>query len=507
MKKIIKIGLLIILSMFIFKCKQANNSVNQTKINNFQVKKTSTLNATSEEEVKALDDEAKRQLGENIGVQAYIYSIPIVREMLFRNKFSKMVADANKANNPVFSENGNDGVHLNEFVHLRILTNHYFESGVTPNVDTQYSPAFIDVSKGPIIFTVPKVKRYHSVQITDAYLENVHYFAGSNKEDYQGNYMVVKPNWKGKKPSSISKVIEMPTDIGFVLLRILNTTEKRDTEKVIAIQDQFKLQSLTSFLGKGKDHYPLLAKEKIPRGIEFYNSMLKYVKAYPDLKNDTHFWFLMKQLGIDKNETVDFNYVDPNIKKGLLQAIPKAKEILSWKARTRGYKSKSNWNIDPIGGSYNGDVIARAEGAVQGFVVHDADQCQYFHTYYDSEGNSLLGGNNYTITFQKDQLHQADAFWSIVAYDPEYNLVPRKDLHYAVSDRSEGLQYNKDGGLTIYIQSEEPEGKKNNWVPIPKEGIFKLNFRNYMPKETLLNKNTVENYLPGVVKNKNKIKG
>ena len=83
----------------------------------------------------------------------------------------------------------------------------------------------------------------------------------------------------------------------------------------------------------------------------------------------------------------------------------------------------------------------------------------------------------------------------------------RKDLHYAVSDRSEGLQYNKDGSLTIYIQSEEPERKKNNWVPIPKKGIFKLNFRNYMPKETLLNKNTVENYLPGVVKNKNKIKG
>ena len=507
MKKAIKISALLIFITLSYQCKQKDEFAKEGVVQTSKVKNMSTLNATSIEDVKALDDEAKRQLGENIGVQAYIYSIPIVREMLFRNKFSKMVADANKANKSLFSENGKDGVNVNELVHLRVLTNHYFESGVTPNVDTQYSPAFIDVSEGPIVFTVPKVARYHSVQITDAYLENVHYFAGSNKEDYEGNYMVVKPNWKGKKPSSISKIIEMPTDIGFVVLRILNTTEKGDTEKVITIQDQFKLQSLNSFLGKGKDHYPLLAKEKMPRGIEFYNSMLTYVKAYPDLKNDNHFWFLMKQIGVDKGEDIDFNDADPSIKKGLLQAIPKAKEILSWKARTRGYKSKSNWNIDPIGGSYNGDIMARAEGAVQGFVVHDADQCQYFHTYYDSEGNSLLGGNNYTITFQKDQLHQADAFWSIVAYDPEYNLVPRKDLHYAVSDRSEELQYNKDGSLTIYIQSEEPEGKKNNWVPIPKEGIFKLNFRNYMPKETLLNKNTVENYLPGVVKNKNKIKG
>ncbi|MFT4576300.1 MAG: hypothetical protein ACI9SI_001222 [Polaribacter sp.] len=79
-------------------------------------------------------------------------------------------------------------------------------------------------------------------------------------------------------------------------------------------------------------------------------------------------------------------------------------------------------------------------------------------------------------------------------------------MHYAVSDRSDGLQYNEDGTLTFYLQSEEPEGKKNNWVPIPKEGIFKLNFRNYIPKETLLNPNTVEKYLPNVVKNKNKIK-
>lgn len=506
MKKIIKISLLVVLSMFIFKCRQADNSFNETKINNVQVKKTSTLNATSEEEVKVLDDEAKRLLGQNIGTQAYIYSIPIVREMLFRNRFSNMVSNAKKAKKLIFSKNGNDGVHLNELVHLRILTNHYLESGVTPNVDTQYSPAFIDVSKGPIVITVPKVDRYYSVQMTDAYLENFYYLGGNNKEDYQGNYMLVKPNWKGKKPSSISKVIEMPTDIGFIVLRILNTTEKGDTQKVVTIQDQFKLQSLYSFLGKGKDSYPIMEKEVIPIGIAFYNSMLKYVKAYPDLKNEAHFWFLMKQLGIDKNENIDFNNADPSIKKGLLEAIPKAKEIISWKARTRGYKSKNNWNIDLVGGSYNGDVMARAEGAVQGFVVHDADQCLYFHTYYDHEGSPLLGGNSYTIIFNKNQLHQAKAFWSIIAYDPEYNLVTREDLHYAVSDRSEGLQYNEDGSLTIYLQSEEPEGKKNNWVPIPKEGIFKLNFRNYIPKETLLNQNTVENYLPNVVKNKIKIK-
>ncbi|WP_397363285.1 DUF1254 domain-containing protein [Olleya sp. R77988] len=505
MKKIVKHIAVAGLAILCFQCKENATPELETK-STPQVEKVRSTSAVSIEEVKALDNEAKRQLGENIGIQSYIYSIPVVREMLFRNKFSAMVDKAIKANRPMFSKNANDGVNLNELVHLRLLTNHHLQTGVTPNVDTQYSPAFIDVSEGPVVFTVPKVERYYSVQITDAYLENVHYFGGTNKEDYEGNYLLVKPDWTGKKPANISKVIKMTTDIGFLVLRILNTTEKGDTKKVVALQDQFKMQSLDAFLGKKKDNYPVLAKEKMPKGIEFYNSMLKYVRAYPDLKNDTHFWFLMKQLGIDKDEKVDFNELDSSIKEGLLAALPKAKEILSWKARTRGYKSSSNWNIDHVGGSYNGDIMARAEGAVQGFVVHDADQCQYFHTYYDKAGDPLLGSNKYVINFSKDQLHQAKAFWSIVAYDAEYNLVPREDYHYAVSDRSEGLKYNDDGSLTVYLQSEEPEGLKNNWVPIPKEGIFKLNFRNYIPKETLLNPETVEKYLPPVEKNDKDLK-
>jgi long-chain acyl-CoA synthetase len=136
MKKAIKISALLIFITLSYQCKQKGESAKENAIQTSKVKNMSTLNAISIEDVKALDDEAKRQLGENIVVQAYIYSIPIVREMLFRNKFSRMVADANTANKPFFSENGKGGVHLNEFVHLRILTNHYFDTVETKATDT-----------------------------------------------------------------------------------------------------------------------------------------------------------------------------------------------------------------------------------------------------------------------------------------------------------------------------------------------------------------------------------
>jgi hypothetical protein len=46
---------------------------------------------------------------------------------------------------------------------------------------------------------------------------------------------------------------------------------------------------------------------------------------------------------------------------------------------------------------------------------------------------------------------------------------------------------NKDGGLTLYIQSNSPgEGKETNWLPSPKEGQFTLTFRTYVPGEEIV---------------------
>jgi hypothetical protein len=49
------------------------------------------------------------------------------------------------------------------------------------------------------------------------------------------------------------------------------------------------------------------------------------------------------------------------------------------------------------------------------------------------------------------------------------------------------LQFNPDGSLDIYIQSNSPEaGKEANWLPAPANGPFSLTVRNYWPTETVL---------------------
>ena len=39
---------------------------------------------------------------------------------------------------------------------------------------------------------------------------------------------------------------------------------------------------------------------------------------------------------------------------------------------------------------------------------------------------------------------------------------------YSIGDRTKGLEYDKDGGLTIYVSNASPgKDKESNWLPAP----------------------------------------
>jgi hypothetical protein len=55
---------------------------------------------------------------------------------------------------------------LNAFVHARMLVNARFRAITTPNNDTLYSQAFVDLTRGPVTLTIPDVgARYQSVAV------------------------------------------------------------------------------------------------------------------------------------------------------------------------------------------------------------------------------------------------------------------------------------------------------------------------------------------------------
>ena len=77
--------------------------------------------------------------------------------------------------------------------------------------------------------------------------------------------------------------------------------------------------------------------------------------------------------------------------------------------------------------------------------------------------------------------------WSFSMYKlPEKLFVANPINRYSIGDRTDGIQYEEDGSLVIYISHESPgKDKEMNWLPAP-DGPFSIIGRLYLPKPEAL---------------------
>ena len=100
------------------------------------------------------------------------------------------------------------------------------------------------------------------------------------------------------------------------------------------------------------------------------------------------------------------------------------------------------------------------------------------------------------MTFDPGNFPETNRFWSLTAYTPHaIELVRNRINKYVVASYTEGLQYNADGSLSVYMATELPAGVPiANWLPIPK-GPFNIMLRDYGPEGNVAN-NT---YIPPAI--------
>ncbi|MGE8065715.1 DUF1214 domain-containing protein [Pseudomonas sp. NPDC089569] len=76
---------------------------------------------------------------------------------------------------------------------------------------------------------------------------------------------------------------------------------------------------------------------------------------------------------------------------------------------------------------------------------------------------------------QKNIRPDAEAFWSLHAYNAKYMVIDNQINRFSIGDRTAGLKYGSDGSLDIYAQSEDPgTDKRSNWLPVKKGDLFCL---------------------------------
>jgi hypothetical protein len=123
----------------------------------------------------------------------------------------------------------------------------------TPNSDTPYSWAGLDLRTEPIIFIIPKIyaERYWSLQLIDLYTHNFDYLGSRTTGNNGGIFMIAGPNWKGETPAGVTKVVRCETEIALALIRT-QLFDPKDLDNVKKVQSGYKLLTLSSFLGNGQ---------------------------------------------------------------------------------------------------------------------------------------------------------------------------------------------------------------------------------------------------------------
>ena len=128
---------------------------------------------------------------------------------------------------------------------------------ITPNSDTPYSFAWLNLRAEPVVIQVPVIDpgRYFSFQLIDMYTHNFGYLGTRCTGNQGGVYMISGPGWSGGgysgegKPAKVDKVIACETPFALAIVRTQLKGET-DLENVKAIQAGYKASTLSAFLGK-----------------------------------------------------------------------------------------------------------------------------------------------------------------------------------------------------------------------------------------------------------------
>jgi hypothetical protein len=218
----------------------------------------------------------------------------------------------------------------------------------------------------------------------------------------------------------------------------------------------------------------------------FFGVFADAVRNNPPHANDYPMLDRLRRIGLGTSPAPAFSQLDPAVQQALTQAGPEAgRRIADYVARLGS--GMNGWNTVLGGiGTYGTNYLRRAAVAYAGLGAGLPEDVLYPVTLIDSDGDRLMGGDDYVLHFDKGQLPPVNAFWSLNLYGPDQAFVDNQAHRYAIHS-TDKLRYNADGSLDIYIQNRAPSrDRQANWLPAPADGPFMLNMRLYWPQDLAL---------------------
>lgn len=420
-----------------------------------------------------------------LGIQAYIYGYPLITMDMTRQVMTNVAApDSDTGRGP-----------MGQFTNIRHYPDASYRDVTAPNADTLYSIAWLDLAKQPYVLHVPNENgRYYLMPLlngwTDVFAAPGTRTTGTAEHDY----VVVGPHWKGALPKGMT-AFKSTTDMVWIIGRTYSSGTPEDYNIVHHIQDEYKVVPLSEF---GKPYTPPVGEVnpnidmKTPvrdqvnalDAMTFFKRLAELMKTNPPSKEDAPMVAKLAKIGLVPGKSFDTSKLDADVAKGLAQVVKPAQEKIMGHMKAAGVM-KNGWEYSTMTGRYGTDYIQRAFVAALGLGANLLQDAIYPATRVDSTGKQLNGANHYILHFAKGKLPPVDGFWSLTMYNDQYFFVANPLNRYSISERNH-LKTNKDGSVSLYIQTESPgKDKESNWLPAP-QGDFNLMLRLYWPKQAVL---------------------
>ena len=246
-----------------------------------------------------------------IATEGFIFGLPLVMNYGVQYEYA------------IDKNSGQFKAPLNTLYNVRRVFTWEDTAIVTPNSDTPYSLAWLDLRAEPMVLSVPAVEkaRYYAVMLNDGNTFNYGYIGSRATGNDAGVYMVVGPDWKGETPPGIKQVFRSSTQFSLAAYRT-QLFNPADMPNVIEVQDGYAVQPLSAYLKQpAPPAAPAIDWPKIDKDLvkteffEYLDFVLQFAPATPD---EQAIRAKLASIGVGPGKKFDFKDLSPEHKAAIL---------------------------------------------------------------------------------------------------------------------------------------------------------------------------------------------
>jgi hypothetical protein len=378
----------------------------------------------------------------------------------------------------------------------------FHSAAAWPITDASYIGAWLDLTKEPMVLSVPESNgRYYVIMLEDAWTNDLLPVGPRTTGDGPGNFAIVGPEWNGTLPSDVTKI--QSTTNAVMIAGRTQLNGPADLPATAAFLDNVTMTPLSAW---NTNYTPPAAvpvtsnvtPEALASAIAeyvanmspdaFYGRMAMAMGSNPPLSVDKPVLDQIARIGIVPGTSFNWSSMNATMQDAIAQGAKDGiVKVNAAAANWPGAAVVNGWKVVYDMGAYGTNYTLRA-GLAAGYGAGNlAEDALYWWSFTNATGIPYTGENNYVLHFAGNSTPPVKGFWSVTLYDSEGHYVPNPLSQFAITSHSGNPRYNTDGSLDIYVQKASPGAdKESNWLPAPSGG-FMLLLRQYWPQESALN--------------------